>query len=147
MTTKLRDTTTAAPTIDDQIRATLNAVHDPCSLAANAPIGLVDMGLVVGWEVDDAHNLEVTLTVTAPGCMLAPKFALDAELRLRELGLFGDIDVNFQKGIFWTEDRIAPDARARLAERRAASNRQLHVLPQAWKHAAAGTNPQPNQAS
>lgn len=148
MTTQLTDTTTPVPTIDDRIRETLNAVHDPCSLAANAPIGLVDMGLVVGWKVDDAQNLEVTLTVTAPGCMLAPKFALDAELRLRALGIFGDIDITFQSGIFWTEDRMAPAARARLNARRASSNRQLNVTPQAWKQAAAANaHPQPSQAT
>lgn len=118
---------------DDRIRETLNAIHDPCSLAANAPIGLVDMGLVVGWEVDDDHRLRVALTVTAPGCMLAPKFALDAELQLRALDLFSDVEITFERGGFWTEDRIAPAARARLAERRTNANHQLGVTPQAWK--------------
>lgn len=118
---------------DDLIHETLNAVHDPCSLAANAPIGLADMGLVVGWEVDDARKLRVVLTVTAPGCMLAPKFALDAELKLRALDLFSDVEITFERGAFWTEDRIAPSARARLAERRTTANHQLGVTPQAWK--------------
>lgn len=125
--------TVAGETLDDRIRETLNAIHDPCSLAANAPIGLVDMGLVIGWEVDDARKLRVALTVTAPGCMLAPKFALDAELRLRALDLFSDVEISFERGGFWTEDRIAPAARARLAERRTNANRQLGVTPQAWK--------------
>ena len=39
--------------LDDRIMAALHQVCDPCSIAANAPISIVDMGLVRDWSIDE----------------------------------------------------------------------------------------------
>lgn len=58
---------------DDQVRAVLGRIHDPCSIAAGRPTSVLDMGLVLGWALDGG-TLTVRFCVTFPGCTMAPHF-------------------------------------------------------------------------
>ena len=40
----------------EEVRALLNAIVDPCSLAAGAPAGIDEMGLVRDVEVEGLHR-------------------------------------------------------------------------------------------
>jgi metal-sulfur cluster biosynthetic enzyme len=63
-----------------EVRDLLNTIVDPCSVAAGAPAGLADMGLVRTVEVDD-HTVSVRIGLTEPGCMMGASFVV----RAREL--------------------------------------------------------------
>jgi metal-sulfur cluster biosynthetic enzyme len=63
-----------------EVRDLLNTIVDPCSVAAGAPAGLGDMGLIRAVEVDD-HTVSVTIGLTEPGCMMSASFVV----RAREL--------------------------------------------------------------
>jgi metal-sulfur cluster biosynthetic enzyme len=91
------------------------------------------MGLVLGWEQLGPGHLRVRMCVTSPGCTLAGSFMRAAEQRLLELPELDRVDVVLEDGPFWTEERLAPSARGRLAERRRRS--QTTVKPQMWRHA------------
>jgi metal-sulfur cluster biosynthetic enzyme len=58
------------PTVD-QVRAALTTVEDP-----ELNMGIVDLGLVYGIDVDgpQSENVTVTMTLTSPMCPIGPMF-------------------------------------------------------------------------
>jgi Predicted metal-sulfur cluster biosynthetic enzyme len=84
----------------------LNAVLDPCSVAAGRPMGLVDMGLVERVEVrDDA--VEVYLRLTSPACYLVPHLRDRIESELADLAA-RSVVVHVDEGLDWSPRLIAP---------------------------------------
>jgi metal-sulfur cluster biosynthetic enzyme len=118
---------------DDAIKGALEHVCDPCSIAANAPINILDMGLVRDWSVDDQANLVVRMCVTSPSCTMGPHMVRAAEeLLSRILGL-NSVKVEVDSGVFWKPEHITGPGRAMLEERRSASMAKSPVTPQQWR--------------
>ncbi|MGW1024804.1 metal-sulfur cluster assembly factor [Streptomyces sp. NPDC002577] len=115
-----------------RIRATLNEILDPCSITAGVPAGLDDMGLVSDIHVQDddagGQRIAVTVGVTEPSCVLIGSFANEAHARLTALPGVSAVDVTLAEDFDWTQDRLAPHYRQRLAEHRAQARRTLPLL-------------------
>jgi metal-sulfur cluster biosynthetic enzyme len=103
--------------LDEEIADALGAVQDPCSVAAGAPISLLDMGLVRGWELSPDGHLDVRLDVTAPVCLMAGHFVADAQERLSAIEGIGDATVRIDPSGDWSPDRISAHGRSLLAQR------------------------------
>ncbi len=76
---------------DAAVRAALGRVHDPCSVAAGRPKSLIEMGLVLGWELDASGHLAVRFCVTMPMCTMAPHFTEAAKDELAKIEGVKDI--------------------------------------------------------
>ncbi len=50
----------------EAIVAALKQVYDP-----EIPVNIYDLGLIYGFEIDDDANVEISMTLTAPGCPVA----------------------------------------------------------------------------
>jgi metal-sulfur cluster biosynthetic enzyme len=102
----------------------LNEITDPCSLGQAEPIGLVDLGLLIGVAATSRPegSLDVTLTLrtTTPGCFYVPYFNRAIEHRVMQVAGVGGVHVTWEPSLDWTDDAMAPAVRQRLAERRAA---------------------------
>lgn len=122
---------------DEQILAALHEVYDPCSLALNNPLSIVDMGLVNGWRLDADGALRVTMCVTGPGCLMAPKLTGAAREQLLELPFVRTVDVEVDASVMWTPDLMTDRGRElqRVAHRRARD--VVAVRPQQWREADA----------
>jgi metal-sulfur cluster biosynthetic enzyme len=72
-------------TLRAQVEAVLNTVIDPCSVAAGAPAGLVDMGLVSSLAIDERGEVDVAVRVTHPSCLMAPVFLAQVQAALDDL--------------------------------------------------------------
>jgi metal-sulfur cluster biosynthetic enzyme len=91
------------PTEQD-VRAVLNQIIDPCSRVAGAPAGLVDMGLIRRLALTEgAGGVEVHLVigVTEYGCLLAPAFASEARKLLTALPGVAAIDIDLDREFDW----------------------------------------------
>lgn len=104
------------------VRAAINRITDPCSVARGVPIGLEDMGLVREVRIvpaGDGCGVCVRLRTTSPGCY----FFLEWDRQIREaLSAEGAawVRVELDPTFDWTPADIAPDARDRLARHRVA---------------------------
>jgi len=49
----------------------LRTVYDP-----EIPVNIYDLGLIYGFEVDDNYFVDVSMTLTAPGCPVAETFMI-----------------------------------------------------------------------
>jgi metal-sulfur cluster biosynthetic enzyme len=108
-----------------EVRAALDGVVDPCSVAAGAPAGLDALGLVRDVQVRDGEggaDVRVTLAVTDPGCLMGGPFAASARERLAALPGVARVEVALATRLDWSPADMAPAYAARLrAARRARS--------------------------
>ena len=105
----------AAPAVDDAtLIAVLNRIKDPCSIAAGRPVGLYDLGLVLGWDWTGAAgqagpaggaHLTVRFCVTFPGCMQAPHFTEATRRDLSALPGVAGVTTLVDTSTLWTPDR------------------------------------------
>jgi metal-sulfur cluster biosynthetic enzyme len=109
---------TGRPTAAD-VRAALNEIVDPCSVAVGAPAGLDDMGLIRDVEVDDGC-ITVSIGLTEPMCLMGPAFVRSAEERLASLDGVAHAKVSLSSGLEWTPARMSASYAERLDRVRAA---------------------------
>lgn len=116
----------------ERVRALANEVHDPCSMAQGLPIGIVDMGLLLGVQLAEAAeggvDVRLDLRVTAPGCMYTPYFERELRARVGALPEVRSLRLEWQPDLDWTPADIAPAAREKLRRRR---ERMLALTPSA----------------
>jgi metal-sulfur cluster biosynthetic enzyme len=125
---------------DRQIEEVLHRIYDPCSLAQQNPISLIDMGLVLGWELGDEGHLEVRMCVTSACCTMAPHFTEAAREQLSKLPEVQSVDVVVDAAFFWTPDRMTARGKEKLAVRRRATIAVTGVKPMQWKELADARN-------
>lgn len=103
------------------VLAALNEVIDPCSQAAGADLGLLDMGIVDGVAVTPGE-VRITLLPTFHGCLFVPLMRVAIEERLRALPWAERqaIRIDLAAGdAVWTERRLTKRGAARLRRVRA----------------------------
>jgi metal-sulfur cluster biosynthetic enzyme len=108
----------ATPPTEEEIRAALDEIVDPCSAAAGAPAGLDEMGLVREVEIRDRPEgalVRVEIGLTQPLCLMGIPFLTSARRRLRAMPGVAGVEVSLASGIDWTPARLAPSYRERLA--------------------------------
>ena len=92
--------------LDDLIRQRLDAIYDPCSVAAGKPKGLLQMGLVLGWAFTAPGRLKVRFCMTFTGCTMAPHFMEAARESLETLPGISAVETELDTGFLWTPDRM-----------------------------------------
>jgi metal-sulfur cluster biosynthetic enzyme len=98
---------------EQQIRAALGRVVDPCSIATGAPINLVEMGLVKDVAVDDG-TVRIVLRVTSPICWQAANIIATVEEGVGAVPGVRSVTCTIDAGYDWMPNMMAPDAQARL---------------------------------
>lgn len=93
---------------NDQVMEALKQVFDP-----ELPVNIVDLGLVYNVEVKDPGVVNVTMTLTTPGCGMGGFIAADARARVEEVeGVTeANVDITFEPP--WEPSRMSDEA-ARL---------------------------------
>lgn len=114
------------------VRAALDRVHDPCSVAAGAALGLGEMGLVRSCEVDD-DTVRVTIGVTGPGCTFVGLLLDRAAEAVRAVPGVRAVDVQLDPAFVWDPDHLTPAAAAALDRRRARTVELAAVRPRQWE--------------
>ncbi len=120
--------------LDPEVSRALSHVFDPCSIGANTPLSVIDMGLVLGWSVEGSH-LDVRLCVTSPCCTMAPNIARAAESALLQVPGVETVEVAIDPAVRWTPARMSEEGRSRLAHRREESIHLGDIKPQQWRAA------------
>jgi metal-sulfur cluster biosynthetic enzyme len=103
--------------IVERIRAELDRIIDPCSAAAGAPAGLLEMGLVRELSVHQEPAgvaVRLRIGVTEPGCLMGASFAVQARQRLEHLDGVISVHIELDHRADWDPADIAPGYRLRL---------------------------------
>ena len=97
----------------EQVRAALDRVVDPCSIATGVPITLADMGLVEGVAVD-GREARIRLRVTSPFCMQIGNMQERIVQVVEEVPGIDDVRLDVDDGTEWLPSMMAPEAQRRL---------------------------------
>lgn len=98
--------------IRQKVIEALKGTFDP-----EIPVNVYDLGLVYRIDVDEEGNVEVDMTMTAPGCPVAGMVVAMVEAAIREaVGPDRRVKVNLVWDPPWTPERVTPEGRERLRE-------------------------------
>ncbi len=93
----------------DQVMKALKNVIDP-----ELGVDIVDLGLVYGVKIAKDGNVDIDLTLTSPGCPVAPMILADAEENTAKVKGVKKVTVQFVFDPPWSPDKISDDARLLL---------------------------------
>jgi metal-sulfur cluster biosynthetic enzyme len=88
----------------DELREKLREVKDP-----EINMSIVDLGLVYDLELDDEGVVNITMTLTSPGCPLGPVIRGEAYAKMKELPGVKDVDVNIVWSPPWDPKTMASE--------------------------------------
>lgn len=99
--------------LEDQVWGQLKEVYDP-----EIPVDIVNLGLVydcVLTEKEDGKTeVNVKMTLTAPGCGMGPVIAADAQARIMSLDNIEDAQVDLVWDPVWNQDMITEEGKMKL---------------------------------
>ena len=91
----------------------LKKVYDP-----EIPVNIVDLGLVYSMEVgklpEGGYHVDVSMTLTAPGCGMGPAIADDARSKVMLVPGISSADVRLVWEPPWTQSMISEEGKMRL---------------------------------
>jgi len=108
------EATPAAPApehdqLKDDLVAALKTVFDP-----EIPVDIYELGLIYRLDVDEARNIEVDMTLTAPGCPVAGDMPGWVENAVSSVPGVGQVKVNLVFDPPWDPSRMSEEARLAL---------------------------------
>jgi probable FeS assembly SUF system protein SufT len=93
----------------EQVREALCSVYDP-----EIPVNIVDLGLVYDWRCDQAGRVQITMTLTAPGCGMGPVLVEEVKTRVGRVPNVTGVDVDLVFDPPWSRDMMTEEAQLEL---------------------------------
>jgi probable FeS assembly SUF system protein SufT len=101
------------PDVERMVWSQLRTVYDP-----EIPVNVVDLGLIYAMAVkplaDGLHRVEVTMTLTAPGCGMGDVLRSDAEQKIQGIPGVEEVDVKLVVDPPWDRSRMSEAAKLQL---------------------------------
>jgi FeS assembly SUF system protein len=91
------------------IVAALKTVYDP-----EIPADIYELGLIYRVDIDDDRNIEIDMTLTAPGCPVAGEMPGWVENAVSLVPGVGNVNVTMVFDPPWTPERMSDEARVAL---------------------------------
>jgi FeS assembly SUF system protein len=95
--------------LEEKIVAVLRTCYDP-----EIPVNLYDLGLIYDLDVDPFGNVEVRMTLTAPGCPVAGTLPVEVENKIKEIEGTASVKVKLVWEPPWTPDKMTEAAKLQL---------------------------------
>jgi len=87
----------------------IKTVYDP-----EIPVDVYELGLIYKIDVDDERNIDVDMTLTAPGCPVAGEMPIWVENAIASLDGVGTVRVKLVFDPPWDMSRMSDEARVAL---------------------------------
>jgi FeS assembly SUF system protein len=91
------------------IVAALKSVYDP-----EIPADIYELGLIYRVDISDERNVDIDMTLTAPGCPVAGEMPGWVENAVSLVPGIGNVTVNMVFDPPWSPDRMSDEARVAL---------------------------------
>jgi len=92
-----------------EIVAALKTVYDP-----EIPADIYELGLIYRVDIDDARNVTIDMTLTAPGCPVAGEMPAWVESAVSAVPGVQSVVVNMVFDPPWDQSRMSDEARIAL---------------------------------
>ena len=87
----------------------LKTIHDP-----ELPVNIYDLGLIYDIKINDKNDLNIKMSLTAPGCPVAGEMPGLVANTLAKIPNVGLIEVELVWEPAWTKDKMSEDAKLAL---------------------------------
>ena len=91
--------------LTDDIVSALKTVYDP-----EIPADIYELGLIYKIDIDDDRNVDVEMTLTAPGCPVAGEMPIWVENAVGSVDGVGQVKVEIVFDPPWTPERMSEEA-------------------------------------
>ena len=95
--------------VQQNIIDALHTIYDP-----EIPIDIYELGLIYAVDVAADGKVDITMTLTAPGCPVADILPAEVEQKARDVDGVTDVTVDLVWEPPWTMDRLSDAARLEL---------------------------------
>ncbi|GAA3545774.1 hypothetical protein GCM10022222_31760 [Amycolatopsis ultiminotia] len=119
--------------LERAVEAAFERVDDPCSIAAKAPLTVTELGLVRDWQLDDHGCVHISVSPTAPSCILIGSIVAGIEKQVAAVDGVTEVHVEIDAATVWSPALMTPAARGKLERRRAGSIASVPVRPRQWE--------------
>lgn len=103
------DANTMSGSTQDKIWELLKTCYDP-----EIPVNIVDLGLVYECHLSDAMQVDIKMTLTAPGCGMGPVLVADVAQKIRTLSEITDVKVDLVFDPPWDRSMMSDVAKLQL---------------------------------
>ena len=94
---------------EDALLSAIATVYDP-----EIPVNIYELGLIYAVEIDDANNVKVEMTLTAPGCPSAQELPVQVQDAIMAVPGVASCHVDTVWDPPWDPSRMTEDARLAL---------------------------------
>lgn len=95
--------------LEARVVAALRTVYDP-----EIPVNIYDLGLIYGLDVDESGDVQLRMTLTAPGCPVAQTFPATVAAAVEAVDGVRRADVELVWEPPWSRERMSEAARLEL---------------------------------
>ncbi len=95
--------------LTDRMVEAIKTVYDP-----EIPVDVYELGLIYKIDVDDERNVDVDMTLTAPGCPVAGEMPIWVENAIASIDGIGTVRVQLVFDPPWDMSRMSDEARVAL---------------------------------
>lgn len=95
--------------LTDELIAAFKTVYDP-----EIPVDIYELGLIYKVDIDDDRNVDIEMTLTAPGCPVAGDMPGWVETAAKGVEGVSDVEVRLTFDPPWDPSRMSDEARLAL---------------------------------
>ncbi|MDR1745778.1 MAG: iron-sulfur cluster assembly protein [Tannerella sp.] len=94
---------------EEAIVAALKTVYDP-----EIPVNVYDLGLIYKVNVDDAKNVQIDMTLTAPNCPATDYIVEDVRMKIEAVKDVKSVQINLVFEPVWNQNMMSEEAKLEL---------------------------------
>ena len=95
--------------LKDDVIEMLQTIYDP-----EIPVNIYELGLIYDIAINDESNVDIKMTLTAPGCPVAQTFPGDIEAKVATVPSVNEVKVELVWEPVWTKDMMSEAAQLQL---------------------------------
>jgi FeS assembly SUF system protein len=95
--------------LEMKITEVLQTIYDP-----EIPANIYDLGLVYSVDISDAGYVNITMTLTAPGCPVAGEIIAEVDNKVRNIEGVSDVNVMLTFDPPWNREMMSEEAKLEL---------------------------------
>ena len=95
--------------LKDRIIQVLKTIQDP-----EIPVDIYELGLIYKIDINDANDVLIEMTLTAPNCPVAENLPLDVEQALKQTDGVNNVQVQLTFEPAWTPENLSDEAKLTL---------------------------------
>lgn len=92
-----------------KVTEVLKTIYDP-----ELPVNIYDLGLIYEVEVLPINNVQIVMTLTAPGCPAAQTLPVEVDQKIRAIDGVNDVHVSVTWNPPWDKSMMSEEAQLEL---------------------------------